>query len=70
MEKDVHTKLIDTGAGFYLDEEDLAEEKRKESQIVIEPCTTNFLFILNELNTHMFRTINQTNYLLSCSYTK
>ena len=26
-------KLIDTGAGFYLDEEDLREEKQKEKQI-------------------------------------
>lgn len=38
MEKDEHKKLIDTGAGFYLDEEDLEEEIRKETQIVVEPC--------------------------------
>ena len=38
MEKNEHKKLIDTGAGFYLDEDDLEEEIRKETQIVIEPC--------------------------------
>lgn len=37
MEKDDHKKLIDTGAGFYLDEDDYVEEKKKEHQIIIEP---------------------------------
>lgn len=30
-------RLIDTGAGFYLDEDDLEEEKKKESEIITEP---------------------------------
>jgi hypothetical protein len=29
--------LLDTGAGFYLDEEELIEEKKKESKIVEIP---------------------------------
>lgn len=44
MEKNEHKKLIDTGAGFYLDEEDLEEEIRKETQIVVEPCKFFFSF--------------------------
>lgn len=44
MEKDEHKKLIDTGAGFYLDEEDLEEEIRKETQIFVEPCKFFFSF--------------------------
>lgn len=30
-------KLLDTGAGFFLDEEELFEEKKKEENIVEEP---------------------------------
>jgi hypothetical protein len=31
-------KLLDSGAGFFIDEEDLLEEQRKEANIVFEPC--------------------------------
>jgi hypothetical protein len=30
-------RLIDTGAGFYLDEDDLEAEKKKETEITEEP---------------------------------
>ena len=30
-------KLIDTGAGFYLDEDDLSEEQEREKRIVETP---------------------------------
>ncbi len=36
-------KLIDTGAGFYLDEDDLEEEKQKETQIIEEPRNKSYL---------------------------
>jgi hypothetical protein len=29
--------MLDTGAGFFLDEEDLKEEKRKEANVIEEP---------------------------------
>lgn len=43
MEKNDQKKLIDTGAGFYLDEEDFEEEKKKEPETVVEPCETLFI---------------------------
>ena len=33
-------KLLDTGAGFYLDEEDLIQEEIKEKHIVQDPRKT------------------------------
>jgi hypothetical protein len=33
-------KQLDTGAGFYLDEEDLIEEEKKEANLVEEPRIT------------------------------
>lgn len=33
-----HKKLVDTGAGFFLDEEDLVEEKKKEKVLTEEPA--------------------------------
>jgi hypothetical protein len=30
-------KLLDSGAGFFIEEDDLIEEKRKEANIVFEP---------------------------------
>ena len=37
-------KMLDTGAGFYLDEEDLIEEEIKEKHIVQDP--RKFLLIV------------------------
>ena len=58
-------KLLDTGAGFYLDEEDLIEEKESEKNIVETPrklywVLFNFLiyFILNFF------------FLISCTFAK
>jgi hypothetical protein len=34
-------KLLDTGAGFYLEEEDLIEEKKKEKKVVEDPRNCN-----------------------------
>jgi hypothetical protein len=35
-------KLLDSGAGFFIDEEELIEEKRKEANIVYEPRKFDF----------------------------
>ena len=46
-------KMLDTGAGFFLDEEDLIEEKRKEANIVQEPCKL-FKTLINLFNILLF----------------
>ena len=33
-----HKKLVDSGGGFFLDEDNLIEEKQKELDLVEEPC--------------------------------
>jgi len=33
-----HKKLVDTGAGFYLDEEEFIEEKKKSKEVIEEPA--------------------------------
>ena len=46
-----HKKLVDSGGGFFLDEDNLIEEKQKELDIVEEPC--KYLNKLNQLENNL-----------------